>query len=124
MALAEILYSIAFSLFLIGAAKSFRENGSQPSVLIMGIAVMIDFLTAMLPLAGIEFLKMHIQGSNLAIAIGVILGFVVWMLFLLALLIKHKGKLPLYHSLITLTEILWFIDFISFLYGTYKFSLT
>ncbi|NTV46579.1 MAG: hypothetical protein HGB11_08705 [Chlorobiales bacterium] len=124
MALAEILYSIAFSLFLIGAAKSFRENGSQRSVTIMSVAVLIDFLTAMLPLAGVEFLKMHIQGSNLAIAIGVILGFVVWMLFLLALLIKHKGKLQLYHSMITLIEILWFIDFISFLYGTYKFSLT
>ncbi|NTW49613.1 MAG: hypothetical protein HGB19_07795 [Chlorobiales bacterium] len=120
----EILYIIAFSLFLIGAAKSFRENGSPRSVAIMGVAVLIDFLTAMLPLAGVEFLKMHVQGRNLALVIGILLGFAVWALFLVALLSKRKGKYPLYHRLITLTEILWFIDFIMFLLGTYKFELT
>lgn len=124
MAPAEILYSIAFCLFLIGAAKSFRENGSANAVAVMSIAVLVDFLTAMLPMAGVEFLKMHVQGKNLAIALGVVLGFVVWVVFLLALLMRHKGKHTLFHNLIILVEILWFVDFISFLYGTYKFSLS
>jgi hypothetical protein len=123
MTLSQILYILAYCIFLIGAAKSFRENGSKASVWIMGSAVLLDFLMSVLPMMGVKFLRSGIQGTNAVIVLAIIFGFIVWMIFLIALFAWKKGRLPIFHSLITLVEVAWFIDFISFLYGMYKFPL-
>ncbi len=123
MTLNEILYIIAYCLFLAGAAKSFREDGSAPAVRIMSAGVALDFLVSMLPVAGVTALKMDVKGSNGAIVAAIVFGFVVWMLFVAALLVRRAGRAKAFHVLIGVTEIAWFIDFITFLYGIYKFPL-
>lgn len=123
MTINEVLYIAAYSIFLIGAAKSYRENGSTASVLVMTTGVLIDFLVSMLPVMGVQLFKMEVKGTNPAIMFGIAFGFVVWLLFLAAIVIRRKGNMSLYHTLITITEVSWFIDFISFLYGLYKFPL-
>ena len=124
MTLNEILYIIAYCLFLIGAAKSFRDNGSPRAIWIMTTGVVLDFLVSMLPMLGVSILKMDIAGSNAAIIAGITLGFLVWLLFIIALLVRKTERTKAFHVLIAATEILWFIDFITFLYGLYKFPLT
>ena len=124
MTLNEILYIIAYCLFLIGGAKSFRDNGSPRAIRIMTTGVMLDFLVSMLPMLGVSILKMDIAGSNSVITAGIILGFAVWLIFIIALLARKAGRTKAFHILIAVTEILWFIDFITFLYGLYKFPLT
>jgi hypothetical protein len=123
MILSQILYILAYCIFLIGAAKSFRENGSKTGVWIMGGGVLLDFLMSVLPMMGVKALSSGIRGTNAVIIFAIIFGFIVWMLFLVALVAWRKRKLPLFHSLITAVEVCWFIDFISFLYGMYKFPL-
>jgi len=123
MTLNEILYIIAYCLFLAGAAKSFRDNGSAMAVRIMSAGVALDFLVSILPLLGVSFLKMDLKGSNGVIVAAIMFGFVVWMLFVAALLVRRAGKKRVFHILIGITEIAWFIDFITFLYGIYKFPL-
>jgi hypothetical protein len=119
----EILYIIAYCIFLTGASMSFRQNGSRRSVGIMTCGVVIDFLVSMLPVMGVQLFKMEVQGTNAAIIFGIAFGFVVWLLFLAALVIRKRGNMSLYHTLITIIELAWFVDFISFLYGLYKFPL-
>jgi len=123
MSVNEIVYIFAYCCFLAGAAKSFRENGSTTSVWIMSVGVLLDFLVSMLPMAGVKALKMNLQGTNPAIIFGIVFGFVVWVLYVIALVLRKKNKMALYHKIITITEIVWFIDFIAFLYGMYKFPL-
>jgi hypothetical protein len=66
---------------------------------------------------------MDVKGSNGAIVAAIVFGFVVWMLFVAALLVRRAGRMKAFHVLIGVTEIAWFIDFITFLYGIYKFPL-
>jgi len=89
----------------------------------MSSGVLLDFLMSVLPMLGVKALSSGIQGTNAVIIFAIIFGFMVWMLFLIALVVWRKGKLPLFHALITTVEVCWFIDFISFLYGVYKFPL-
>lgn len=123
MTINEILYTIAYCIFIYGASKSFRENGSSRSVAIMLCGISLDFLVSMLPLAGVDFLKMKLEGTNSVIIFAIGLGFCVWILFAVALIIRKKGNLDLYHRLITAVQIAWFIDFIMFLWGIYAFPL-
>jgi hypothetical protein len=123
MSITEMLYTLAYCVFLAGAAKSFREQGSRASVLLMSAGVLIDFLVSMLPLAGVQALKMNLEGTNAVITFAIALGFVVWLLFFTALFLRYKGRMGWYHGLITAVEICWFIDFIAFLYGSYVIPL-
>jgi thiol:disulfide interchange protein len=106
-----------------GAAKSFRDNGSTFSVWIMSGGVILDFLMSMLPVLGVKALSSNLSGTNGVIIFAIVFGFVVWLTYIAALIVRKKGNKPLFHVLIAVVEISWFIDFISFLYGMYKFPL-
>ena len=77
----------------------------------------------MLPRLGVSALKMNLTGTNTVIVFAIGFGFVVWLLFFTALWLRRTGRMSAYHSVITVTQIAWFIDFIAFLYGIYKFPL-
>jgi hypothetical protein len=123
MALSEILYIIAYGTFLAGASVSFRHNGSRLAVWVMSSGIGLDFLVSMLPLLGVKALSLNLQGTNAAIIIGIALGFVVWLLYAAALMLRSANKMEWYHRMIAVVEVLWFVDFITFLYGIYKFPL-
>ncbi len=123
MTINEIFYTLAYCIFIYGASLSFRENGSPRSVVIMLCGISLDFLTSMLPLAGVDFLKMDVGGTNAVIIFAIVFGFCVWTLFAAALIVRRKGALHAYHRLITVVQIAWFIDFIAFLWGIYKFPV-
>jgi hypothetical protein len=123
MSLNESLYTIAYCIFVIGAARSYRDNGSRFSVLIMSCGVLFDFLVTMLPMLGVSALKMNLSGTNGVIVFAILFGCVVWLLFFAALALRKAGRMPVFHTLITIVQIGWFIDFIAFLYGIYKFPL-
>jgi len=121
--LSQILYIIAYCTFMAGAAKSFRDNGSTLSVWIMSGGVILDFLMSMLPVLGVKALSSNLKGTNGVIIFAIVFGFAVWLTYVAALIVRKKGNKPLFHVLIAVVEISWFIDFISFLYGMYKFPL-
>ncbi len=123
MELGQILYIIAYCTFMAGAAKSFRDNGSTLSVRIMSGGVILDFLMSILPVLGVKALSSNLKGTNGVIIFAIVFGFVVWLTYIAALIVRKKGNKPLFHLLIAVVEISWFIDFISFLYGMYKFPL-
>jgi len=105
------------------SSQSYRENSSRFSFLIMGVDVLLNFLVSMLPMMGVTALKMNLPETNSVIIFAIALGFVVWLLFLSALLLRRAGYLTAYHSIAMITQIAWFIDSIGFLYGMYKSPL-
>jgi hypothetical protein len=119
----QFLYAIAYCLFLVGAAKSFRENGSKSSLWIMGSGLSIDVLTSLLIVMGVKFLQSNVKGSNAVTKFAIILGGIVYILFIIALFVRKKRNFPLYHSLIIVVEIAFFIALLSFVYGKYAFPL-
>jgi len=123
LTLSETLYTLAYCVFVVGAARSYRDNGNRLSVVIMSCGVLIDFLVSMLPMLGVSALKMNLPGTNAVIVFAIVFGFVVWLLFFAALWLRKARRLPAFHTIITLTQVAWFIDFIAFLYGIYKFPL-
>jgi len=122
MTVNEIIYILAYCVFLVGAAKSFRENGSKSSIWIMSCGVLLDVLISILPMTGVEFLQSGQEAMNMTIKFAIIFGVIfVWILFPVALFVWKRGNKALFHFLIVVIEIAWFIDFIMFLYGIYKF---
>ena len=123
MTLSETFYALAYCTFIIGAAQSYRDNGSRLSVGIMSCGVLFDFLVSMLPMLGVSALKMNVPGTNAVIMFAIGFGCIVWLLFFAALWLRRAGCKAAYHIVITVTQIAWFIDFIAFMYGIYKFPL-
>jgi predicted Co/Zn/Cd cation transporter (cation efflux family) len=78
---------------------------------------------SILPVLGVKALSSNLKGTNGIIIFAIAFGFVVWLTYIAALIVLRKGNRPLFHTLIAVVEIAWFIDFISFLYGMYKFPL-
>jgi len=120
----EAAYFLTYCLYLIGASKSFRENGSNKSVLIMGLAVTTNVLISLLAASNLSFFQVNWGGTNVTMQVFGIVGVVfVWILFPLTLVFWKLGKTGLFHFFITLIEVCWFSDMVLFMYGLYSFPL-
>ena len=114
----DIIYFIAFCIFLIGASLNFRGIKTKYSLWIMVIGVLIDFLATIIPNTGLKSLAIGIEASAEIIS-GIILGVFVWTLFLGAVFVRLMGKLSLFYIIITVIKVAWFIDLILVMHGVY-----
>jgi hypothetical protein len=117
-----VLSIVAYCFFLFGAAKSFRENGSAAAVWIMTAGIALDMLLSFLPMFGVKSLGADIKTMNSMLIFAIAAGLLVWILYFIALVMRKKGRLSLYHNLIATSEIGWFLSYVAFLYGMYKFA--
>ena len=122
MAPNELVSICAYCIFLIGAARSFRTNGDIRSVWIMVCGIGLDAVLAMLPMVGITALRSAEQVMNAGIIGGIVLGTTTWTIFAIALIVRALKKTTAYHGLIGAAQVLWFIAYVSFLLGMYKFA--
>jgi hypothetical protein len=113
----ELIYIAAYTFFLMGAAKSFRDNGSRSAVTIMSLGVLLDVGISLLPMTGMPFLQVETKEASLHIKIAIGFGIAtIWMVYPIALLLRKKGKMSGFHFLIGFMEICWFIDIVLFMY--------
>jgi hypothetical protein len=120
----EIIYYIAYCVFLMGASRSFRDNGSKSSVAIMTLGVLMDVSISLLPMTGIPFFQSGMGGTNAVLNFAIVFGIItVWLLYPLTLIFWKIGRLGTFHFLIVVIEICWFIDVVVFIYGMYNFPL-
>jgi hypothetical protein len=122
MAANELLSLIAYCIFLTGAARSFRTDGDITSVGIMVGGIGLDAVVAILPMAGVTALRGGEPSINAGIIGGIVLGSTTWTIFTVALILRAKKKKAAFHGLIGTAQVLWFIAYVSFLLGMYKFS--
>jgi hypothetical protein len=118
----EIIYLAAYCLFMLGAARSFRDNGSKSSVLIMTLGYLTDVVISLLPMTGIPFFQTGTVGTNPLIGFAIGFGIItVWLVYPVALIFWKKGKSGLFHFFIAFIEVCWFIDIVLFVYGEFRF---
>ena len=118
----EIVYLSAYCLFMLGAAMSFRDNGSKLSVLLMTLGYLTDVGISLLPMTGIPFFQAETEGTNPVTKFAIVFGIItVWLVYPVALILWKKGKSGLFHFLIAFIEVCWFIDVVLFVYGRFMF---
>lgn len=117
-----ILSIAAYCVFLAGAAKSFRDNGSRTAVRIMLAGIILDMALSFLPVFGVQSLGEGRVVFNGMLKFAIVSGLCVWIIFFAALFQRKKKRLSFFHRLIAASEIGWFISFVAFLYGMYKFA--
>jgi len=122
MAANELISILAYCIFLIGAARSFRTDGSVSSIWIMVGGIGLDAVLAILPMVGITALRGPEQAINAGIIGGIVLGSTTWIIFAVALVLRAVKKKTVYHALIGTAQITWFIAYVSFLMGMHKFA--
>jgi len=122
MAVNELLSILAYCIFLVGAARSFRTNGDRDSVVIMICGIGLDAVLAILPMLGITALRSAQPVMNAGIMGGIALGTFTWIIFAVALILRAIKKTTMYHRLIATAQVTWFIAYVSFLQGMYKFA--
>ncbi len=81
MTLMGILSIVAYCAFLAGAAKSFRDNGSTASMLIMLAGILLDMLLSFLPMFGVKSLGADIKVFNSMLIFAIASGLCVWIIF-------------------------------------------
>jgi len=84
----------------------------------------MDFGLTGLVMFGPELFSFGIAGTNFAIQLGAILGVAVWCLVTAALIVRWRGPRSLFHVLVMLGQLVWFIDYLAFLYGIHTYPLS
>lgn len=124
MQLAECLYATAFMTFMIGVALCYSDRASTRSVLVMTAGILIDFSATAGLWLGIDALRLGVEGRNWAINVGSVLGFTVWLSFLATLAIWLTGRRRVFLVMALPIELIWFLCYISFLFGVHVYPLT
>ena len=109
---------------MLGAGWSFRSNGARAAVAVLALGAIMDFSLTGLVMWGPEIFSFGISGSNFAVELGAILGGVVWLLVTGSILAWWRERRPLFHGLVMAGQIVWFIDYLAFLYGIHAYPLT
>ena len=115
----DAVFVVTYCLFLTGAAWSFQRNAPASSVWVMSAAMFIDFFASVLPVMNLKSIAINLP-PNIIITASIFMGILVWLLFLFALFAWKIKKFRLFHFLILEIQIIWFIDNILLMYGTYK----
>lgn len=123
MSLAEFIYYIAFTVYMIGAAWSLRSDGDGRAVALFTFGAVLDFGITGLAMFGPEVFDMGATGRNFAIDLGAALGVVVWLLVVATLLTWRFGSRPVFHVLTVVTQLVWFVDYLAFLFGLHVYPM-
>jgi hypothetical protein len=123
MSLSEVLYGVAFATYMIGVAWALRTGGARPAVILLAAGAAMDFGLTGLVSFGPEIFSFGITGSNTAIQIGAILGVVVWLTVTGAVVAWWRGRKQLFYVLAVVGQLVWFVDYLAFLYGIHAYPL-
>lgn len=115
--IAEWLYSLSFLLYLFGSSLAHIENGAEFSLWLMTFAVVLTMATAMLPLAGIRWLRLNQQGWRTGLWMARLLQVLSWLSFYWAMFLRLGRNLPPFHTWITVTTLLWAAWLLIFIYS-------
>jgi hypothetical protein len=119
MILPEILWTIAYGIFVAGAAWSYRSDGSWGAIGCMGVGVLLDASVSFLPALGVDALSYHMTRSNAVVLASIALGLVAYAFFLGGVWLRWRGRRKAFHFAVATTQVVWFLSFIGFLYGLY-----
>jgi hypothetical protein len=103
----EILYCFSFLFYLGGSSLALIEHGTELSLWIMFLAVLISSAASILPWLGIKWLQVEKKGSQSGWWLALILQFSSWGTFAAAMLYRLGRNLPSFYLWITITTLIW-----------------
>ena len=114
----DFIYILSYSLFLAGAAMSFRKI--KHGFKVMAAAVLMDFFSVTMPFQGFKSLAISVE-TDILIITGTIAEIAVWLLFISALLSRVWAKKMIisFDGMISVIKILWFVNLVTVFYGVY-----
>lgn len=107
--IAEWLYVLSFLLYLVGSSLAHIENGTELTLWLMTFAITFSSATTLLPLAGVRWLRIEPRGSRWGYWIAMLLQVGSWFSFAWAMFFRLGRNLAPFHTLITITTLLWAI---------------
>ncbi len=120
--IAEIIYCLAFLLYLIGSSLTHIENGTELSLWLMSFAVVLSAIVTLLPLVGIKWLRLAPQGIRAGFWAARLLQGASWLSFGCAMFLRLRRALVPFHMWIALTTLLWAAWLLIFIYSRHAFS--
>ena len=117
----ELNYSLSFLLYLGGSSIAQSQNGIELSLWLMAFAVVISALTTTLPFIGFRWLKLPVQGSRFGRGTALFVQVCSWGSYATAMYFRLYRNLPLFHTLITITTLLWAAWLLLFIFSRHVF---
>ena len=124
MSLSEAIYYVAISIYMVGTAWSLRTDGDARAVAVLSIGAAMDFGITGLSMFGPAIFSMGATGRNFATDLGALLGVAVWLLVIATLITWRYGRRPVFHVLTVVTQLVWFTDYLAFLFGLHVYPMT
>jgi hypothetical protein len=109
---------------MVGVAWSLASEGARPAVLVLALGALMDFGITGLVMWGPQIFSFGIEGSNLATQLGAILGVAVWLLVVAAVIAWWRDRRLAFCVLAVVAQLVWFVDYLAFLYGIHVYPLT
>ena len=120
--LPELIYSLSFLLYLGGSSYAQAQNGIELSLWLMALAVVTSSMTTILPWLGFRWLKLPAQGSRFGKGLALFIQICSWGSYATAMLFRLYRNQPRFHTLITVTTLLWAVWLIIFIYSRHVFQ--
>jgi hypothetical protein len=112
----EWLHATAFLIYLIGSSLGLIENGSELSLWIMAMALVITISVTVLPTLGIQWLRDDHHSRKVTWWIALMIQVSSWGSFVFAVYKRVRSNLPSFQSWLIFTTLLWAIWLLIFLF--------
>jgi len=118
----ELLFDLAFILYLLASSLTHIERGAELSLWLMTFAVLLTMATTVLPWLGIRWLRLEQKGSRAGGRLSMFLQVASWASFAYAMFLRLSRNLPQFHVWITLTTLLWAAWLLIFIYSRHAWA--
>jgi len=122
LTLAEIIQTLCFLIYLFGSSLTLIEHGTELSLWIMFLVVLISISATILPWLGFNWLSMKKQGSQSGQWISRLLQIASWGSFAFAMLMRLGRNLTQFYYWIVITTLLWAIWLLVFIFSRHVWS--
>jgi hypothetical protein len=113
----ELFYTLSFLLYLAGSSLAQIYNGIELSLWLMAFAMVMTFLTTILPFFGFQWLKLKPQGCRFGRGLAIVIQILSWGTYGTAMFFRLTRELPKFHTLIAFTTVLWATWLLIFIYS-------
>ncbi len=103
----ELIYMLCFLVYLVGSSLALYEHGTELSLWLMTLPLVLTIASTILPWIGIRWLHLEKKGSRIGNWLARILQVGSWGTFLYAMYLRLYRQLPPFYTMITLTTLLW-----------------
>jgi hypothetical protein len=118
----EILYLFSFMLYLVGSSIALIEHGIELSLWLMTFAILINFLTAVLPWLGFNWLTLEKKGSQIGFWLSILFFMGSCASFAYAMYLRFWRILPRFYTMVAATTLLWAAGLFIFIYSRHAFN--